>query len=68
MIGSAEQFLSEIEAFRERSGMTASAFGRAVLNDPNFVGDLRKGRAPSLRLVSKVNDFIRSAEREGVSA
>jgi hypothetical protein len=58
----AEAFLTEVEAFLARSGMSATAFGRTALNDPNFVGDLRSGRMPSLGLVDRVHDFIRSQE------
>ncbi len=58
----AEAFLAEIEAFLKRSGMSASAFGKSALNDPNFVGDLRDGRMPSLGLVDRVHEFIRAQE------
>lgn len=52
------EFLAEIDRYLEAAEMSPSAFGRAVLGDPNFVTDLRAGRAPNLRLVGKVNDFI----------
>lgn len=57
-----ETLLAEIDAFRARSGMTASAFGRSAVNDPNFIGDLNKGRMPSLVLIDKVRDFMREQE------
>lgn len=57
-----ETLLAEIDGFRTRSGMTASAFGRAAVNDPNFVGDLNKGRMPSLILIDRVRDFMRDQE------
>jgi hypothetical protein len=53
-----QTFLNEIEAFLERSGMTPSAFGKGAVQDPNFVGDLRAGRSPSLGLVERVYLFI----------
>jgi hypothetical protein len=57
------QFIAEIDAFLERSGMTATAFGWNALKDPNFVGDLKnKGRKPTLGVVGRVQDFIRSQE------
>lgn len=59
-----ELFLADIDAFLERSGMTATAFGRAALNDPNFVGDLRQGRKPNLGLVDRVHAFIHSQEAD----
>jgi hypothetical protein len=52
------EFLTEIDRYLEAAKMSPSAFGRAVVGDPNFVTDLRAGRAPNLRLVGKVNDFI----------
>ena len=58
-----EQFISEIDAFLERSGMKATAFGWDAVKDPNFVRDLKtKGRSPSLALVERVHDFIKSQE------
>jgi hypothetical protein len=58
MSSPAKTFLDEIDAFLNRSGMTASAFGRQAVNDPNFVWDLRNGRSPNLRLVGQVQSFI----------
>jgi len=62
----AQKFLSEIDTFLGKSGMSASAFGKAALNDPNFVWDLRSGRMPNLGLVERVHDFIRS-QKENAS-
>lgn len=64
----AESFLDEIDAFLTRKGMSASAFGKAALNDPNFVGDLRAGRMPNLGLVERVNTFIRAQDADRESA
>ena len=58
-----EQFLAEIEAFLERSGMTATAFGKAF-NDLSLISDLRSGRSPRLALVDRVQAFIRSHDVE----
>lgn len=57
---SADVFLSEIADFIERAGMSASAFGRAAVGDPNFVGDIRDGRSPSLRIVDKARAYMRN--------
>lgn len=59
-----DSFLAQIDAFLERSGMTATAFGKAAVGDPSFVPDLRKGRAPGLGLVEKVADYIAKQEPE----
>lgn len=55
--------LAEIEAFRARRGITATEFGILALNDGKFVGDLNRGRIPSLRTIDKVRDFI-AAQKE----
>lgn len=57
---SIESLLADIETFRTRAGLTASAFGRAAINDPNFVGDLNRGRIPSLTLIDRVRAFMQS--------
>jgi hypothetical protein len=58
------QFIAEIDAFLERSGMTPTAFGWGALKDPNFVGDLKKkGRQPTLGVVGRVHEFIRASDR-----
>jgi len=63
---SATAFLAEIEAFLRGAGMSPSGFGRAALGDPNFVRDLRGGRAPSLRLVDRARAFM--AQHRGAAA
>lgn len=63
-----QQFISEIDAFLTRTGMTPTAFGKAALKDPNFVGDLKKeGRQPTLGVVGRVQEFIRSRETESAA-
>lgn len=53
-----DDFLAEIEAFLVEAKMDASTFGRDALKDPNFVFDLRSDRAPNLRTIERVRDFI----------
>lgn len=57
-----KMFLADVEEFLANSGMSASAFGKAALNDPNFVGDLRAGRAPTLSLVHRIYQFMTEHE------
>jgi len=64
----ADSFLAEIDAFLRRAGVTATAFGKAAVGDPNFVGDLRAGRMPGLRTVQKVGDYIESEDRRRARA
>lgn len=54
-------FLEEIEAFLAETQTSATAFGKAALNDPPFVADLREGRNVTLATVEKCRAFIRSA-------
>jgi 2,4-dienoyl-CoA reductase-like NADH-dependent reductase (Old Yellow Enzyme family) len=61
MESSAAAFLSEIEAFLARERAAPSSFGRAAVGDPNFVRELREGRAPSLRLVDRARAYMRGA-------
>lgn len=39
-----EKLKSEIEIYREESGMTKTGFGLWAINDPNLIRDLEKGR------------------------
>ena len=59
----AEQFISEIEAFLKRTGMSPTRFGIAAVNDPSLVRDLRADRVPNLRLVDRVHEFMRSYQQ-----
>jgi sulfate adenylyltransferase subunit 2 len=52
------QFLNEINAFLGESGTEPTALGKKVMGDPNFVFDLRKGRAPSAKTMDKVRDWM----------
>jgi len=56
-----ENFRSDIESFLERTGMSATAFGQQSLKDPNFMGDLKVGRAPSAKTMQRVYDFMEEA-------
>lgn len=56
----AESFLSEIDAFLKAKEMSESAFGKAVVGDPNFVSDLRAGRSPGLKTVGKVATYLKA--------
>jgi predicted transcriptional regulator len=52
------RFLKQVETFLRRTGMPATAFGKAVNGDPNLVYDLRNGRKPNLDLCEKCLKFI----------
>jgi hypothetical protein len=57
-------FLQQIEDFLKRSGFTASAFGKGVARDPSFVGELRRGRQPTLAMVERVHAFMAQHDRD----
>lgn len=50
--------LTSIEAFISARGTSATAFGYAVLKDPNFVHDLRNGRKVTDRTRRRVLRYL----------
>ena len=55
--------LAEIEAFLARSGLTATKFGVAAVNDGHLVANLRKGNSVTLKTVDRVRAYM-AQERE----
>ena len=52
-------FLSRVEAFIARYGISPSAFGLATINDSGFVFDLRAGRrSPRLNTCQRVDAWM----------
>lgn len=60
--------IAEIDAFRARNAVSATAFGTLSLNDPKFVSDLRKGRTPSLTTMDKVRAYMHANDRAAETA
>jgi phosphopantothenoylcysteine decarboxylase/phosphopantothenate--cysteine ligase len=58
MTGIAQTLLAEIEAFLAETGMTATKFGLAAVNDGHLVAKLRKGNSVTLRTADKVRNYI----------
>ncbi|MBX9796911.1 hypothetical protein [Sphingomonas sp.] len=54
--------LRKVEKFLRRTGMPPTSFGRAVVNDPRLVRDLRLGREPRAATVARIEAFIASRE------
>ena len=52
------RLLQRIEAVLTESAMPPSVFGRAAVRDPRLVADLRCGREPGRRIVSRVEHFM----------
>jgi 2,4-dienoyl-CoA reductase-like NADH-dependent reductase (Old Yellow Enzyme family) len=53
--------LREVEQFLRNSEIPATRFGREVMHDPRFVFDLRKGREPRGRTVTRVRAYLAAA-------
>jgi hypothetical protein len=53
-----DDFLAEVRAFLVASQMEPTAFGREVMNDPNFVFEVEHGRSVRLDTVEKVRGFM----------
>ena len=58
------ELLRRIERHMRMSGTPPSRLGRAMVNDPNLVRDLRAGREPGALLSAKVNAWLDRRERE----
>ncbi len=53
-----DQFSNAVEGYLSDTGMDPTNFGKAAMNDPKFVFDLRNGRSPSARTIDKVRGWI----------
>jgi hypothetical protein len=54
--------LLRIQRYLRETGTSASRFGRDVLGDPNFVGDLKNGREPRRGTVQQVVKYLDADE------
>lgn len=64
MAGTRENLLLQIEDFLAASQLTASEFGKIVLNDPAFVCRLREGKDMRLSTADKITAFIAANRRK----
>jgi hypothetical protein len=55
--------LAEIQAFRDKVGLSPTQFGRLATNDGNFIRAIRMGRTPSLGTIAKVRRFMKTYKR-----
>lgn len=53
-----EILIDKIESYLKTSDTTPTVFGRLVMNDGNFVFQLRDGRDIRSRTAQRVSDFI----------
>lgn len=59
-----ENFLSTVEHFIERYGLTPTTFGLWAMNDSRFVFDLRNGRTCFGATIRRVYRFMAKYEAE----
>ena len=57
--------LSQVEIHLRAMGVKPASFGRAAVGDPLFVFELRRGREPRPRTVSKVLAYIHAQSAVG---
>ncbi len=60
MSTTARALLREIEAFLAATGVTATKFGLAAVNDGHLVANLRKGSGVTLKTADRVRAFMRA--------
>ncbi|HST35152.1 MAG TPA: hypothetical protein VLK25_00780 [Allosphingosinicella sp.] len=51
-----------IELYLRRTSLSASAFGRAAMNDPRFVQDYRNGRELREKTQKRVHSWLDAQE------
>ena len=49
-----------VEIYLREQGVSAARFGRAAVGDPSFVFELRSGREPRPRTVTKVLAYMKA--------
>ena len=50
--------IARIEAYCRATRTTPTRFGRAAVNDPRLVQDLREGRRAGRRITARIDSFI----------
>jgi hypothetical protein len=58
------QLLPAIEKYLRTRNIAPTRFGRDAVRDPRFVLDLRNGREPRHRTVSRVLDYTARHDRD----
>lgn len=60
--------IEEIDAFRDKHGLSESQFGTLATNDKNLVTDLRAGRDARMSTVEKIRAFMAAYRPEQAAA
>jgi len=55
--------LERIEKYLQANSLTETAFGVKALGDPNLIRDLRDGREPRRKTISRIIEFMDSMEQ-----
>ena len=58
-----KEFERRMSAFLRRTRLSPSEFGERAVGDRKFVGDVRRGRSPSLVTADRVLAFMAAYER-----
>jgi hypothetical protein len=53
-----DTILAEIEAFRQRTGMSATRFGELAVNDPAFLLKFGRGRKIEIDTLDRLRAFM----------
>ena len=56
--------LQKIDRYLKASAMPPTKFGRLAVRDPRLVHDLRRGREPGPRMVSRIEAFLDRQQQE----
>ena len=59
----AKEFERRVTAFLRRTRISQSEFGERAVGDRKFVGDVRRGRSPSLTTADRVLAFMETYEQ-----
>jgi phosphopantothenoylcysteine decarboxylase/phosphopantothenate--cysteine ligase len=65
MPGAARDLLAEIEAYLRETGVSATKFGLAAVNDGHLVAKLRRGTSVTLKTADRVRSYMAAGHRPG---
>ena len=53
-----KKLLTEVEAYRARSGMTRTEFGLRAVHNGNVINRLEQGVVPTIRTIDRIRTYI----------
>ena len=63
-----DEIITQIERFLERHQMARTRFGREATGEPQLLDSLISGRSPTLKLLTKIADFMAAYDAENPTA